>query len=137
MFDVGWSELMVIALVAVLVVGPKDLPRMLRAFGNTVGTMKRMAGDFQHQFNEALRETEIDDMRRQVEKLGNPVADIRRELQSDDKVGREIQTELTKAAPTSSAAKPTAPVMKEIAGPEAQPTPVADAAKTAPVDGQS
>lgn len=89
MFDIGWTELMVIAMVAVLVVGPKDLPRMLRAFGRTVGQMKRMAGQFQNQFNEALREAELDDVKKAVESIGDPVGDIHRELQSDDKVGKE------------------------------------------------
>jgi sec-independent protein translocase protein TatB len=136
MFDIGWSELMVVAVVAVLVVGPKDLPRMLRAFGSTVGKMKKMAGEFQSQFNEALREAEIDDVRRQVEALGDPVSDIRRELQSADRVGREIKDELTKTGPSSSTATPQ-PVMTPMALPGAalaEPVEAADAAKSAPVD---
>lgn len=73
MFEIGWTELVVIAVVAVLVVGPKDLPRMLRTFGQLVGKARRMASDFQHQFNDALKEAErqaeMDDLRKQVESL--------------------------------------------------------------------
>jgi sec-independent protein translocase protein TatB len=61
-FDVGWTELVVIACVAILVVGPKDLPRMLRAFGKTMGNVRRIAGDFRRQFDEAMRESELADM---------------------------------------------------------------------------
>lgn len=73
MFEIGWTELVVIAVVAVLVVGPKDLPRMLRTFGQFVGKARRMASDFQHQFNDALKEAErqaeMDDLRKQVDSL--------------------------------------------------------------------
>ncbi|MBA5776730.1 twin-arginine translocase subunit TatB [Stappia sp. F7233] len=87
MFDIGWTELLVIACVAIIVVGPKDLPRMLRTFGQTVGKLRRMAGEFQSTFNEALREAErqadIDDMRREVEKIGNfdPLGDLKKTIQ--------------------------------------------------------
>ncbi|MEM9329771.1 MAG: Sec-independent protein translocase protein TatB [Pseudomonadota bacterium] len=59
----AWSEMLVIAVVAIIVVGPKDLPGMLRTFGKTLGSVKRMAGDFQRQFNDALREAEVDDLK--------------------------------------------------------------------------
>lgn len=125
MFDLGWIELLTVATVAVLVVGPKDLPAMLRTFGRTVGRMKRMAGQFQSQFNEALREAELDDVRKSVEKLGDPVSDIRRELQSADKVGREIQEELTKTGATGVPAD--TPVMTAIAKPASDAAPAGSA----------
>ena len=79
MFDIGWSELLVIAVVAIVVVGPKDLPRMLRAFGQTMGKIRRMAGEFQSQFNEALREAELEDVKRNIESIRdlNPARQIR------------------------------------------------------------
>jgi sec-independent protein translocase protein TatB len=49
MFDVGWSEMLVIAVVLIVVVGPKDLPRMLRQFGRTTSKLRAMAGDFRRQ----------------------------------------------------------------------------------------
>jgi sec-independent protein translocase protein TatB len=69
MFDIGWSELLVIAAVAIVVVGPKDLPRMLRTFGNYAGKARRIANDFKRQFDEALREAELEDVRKSVEEM--------------------------------------------------------------------
>jgi sec-independent protein translocase protein TatB len=70
MFDIGWSELFVIAAVAIVVVGPKDLPRMLRTFGNYAGKARKVANDFKRQFDEALREAELEDVRKSVEDMG-------------------------------------------------------------------
>jgi sec-independent protein translocase protein TatB len=70
MFDIGWSELLVIAAVAIIVVGPKDLPRMLRTFGNYAGKARKVANDFKRQFDEALREAELEDVRKSVEDMG-------------------------------------------------------------------
>ncbi len=82
MFDVSWTELLVIALVAIIVVGPKDLPRALRTVGRWTGKAKHMARDFQNQFNEALREAELDTIRKEVESVGkiDPMADMRKEV---------------------------------------------------------
>ena len=60
MLDLGWQEFIVIALVLVLIVGPKDLPEMLRTFGKTTKKLRGMAGDFRKQFDEALKEAELD-----------------------------------------------------------------------------
>src|SRR3546814_3741026 len=67
LFRSGWTELLVIGVVLIVVVGPKDLPPMLRAFGKMTGNLRKMAGDFRNQFDEALRETEMDDVRRSEE----------------------------------------------------------------------
>ena len=53
MFDIGWSELLVIAVVAIVVIGPKELPRLMRTFGHYTGRLRRAAADFQRQFEEA------------------------------------------------------------------------------------
>jgi sec-independent protein translocase protein TatB len=55
MFDIGWSELLLIAVVAIVVVGPKDGPRLMRAFGHYAGKLRHMAGEFQRQFENAMR----------------------------------------------------------------------------------
>ena len=98
MFDIGWSELLVIAVVAIVVIGPKDLPRVLRSVGRWTGQVKRMARDFQNQFNEALREAELDSVKKEVENLAkiDPLADVRTEMA---KTNAEIMTELKKTAP--------------------------------------
>jgi sec-independent protein translocase protein TatB len=69
MFDIGWSELLVIAVVAIIVVGPKDLPRLMRTFGHYVGKLRHMASDFQRQFEEAVRDSEIDEVRKAMQEF--------------------------------------------------------------------
>jgi sec-independent protein translocase protein TatB len=56
MFDIGWSELLVIAVVAIVVVGPKDLPRLMRSLGHYAGKLRRMAQEFKQQVDEAMRQ---------------------------------------------------------------------------------
>jgi sec-independent protein translocase protein TatB len=69
MFDIGWSELLVIAVVAIVVVGPKDLPKLMRAVGHYAGKLRRAASDFQRQFEEAMRESEVEEMRKAIESV--------------------------------------------------------------------
>ena len=57
------SEILVIAVVAIIVVGPKDLPKLLRTVGKTISGVKRMAGDFQQQFNDAIEESDLADIK--------------------------------------------------------------------------
>jgi sec-independent protein translocase protein TatB len=71
MFDIGWSELLVIAVVAIIVVGPKDLPKMMRSFGHYAGKLRRAAADFQRQFEEAMRESELEEMKKALESVQN------------------------------------------------------------------
>lgn len=74
MFDMSWGEIMVIGGVALIVIGPKDLPRALRTVGQMTTKVRRMAGEFQAQFSEAMREAELDDVRKEVEGLNRDVA---------------------------------------------------------------
>jgi sec-independent protein translocase protein TatB len=69
MLDIGWSELLVVAIVAIVVVGPKDLPKLMRTFGFYAGKVRRMAGDFQRQFNDAMAESEADEVRKNLEAI--------------------------------------------------------------------
>jgi sec-independent protein translocase protein TatB len=69
MFDIGWSELLVVGVVALIVVGPKELPALLRTIGRYVGVMKRHASEFRAQFDEAMRETELEQIRKDVENI--------------------------------------------------------------------
>jgi sec-independent protein translocase protein TatB len=79
MFDIGWSELLVIAVVAIVVVGPKDLPRLMRSFGHYAGKLRRAASDFQSQFEEAMRESEIDEVRKAIDSVreNTPSVDLK------------------------------------------------------------
>ncbi|SEA73192.1 Sec-independent protein translocase protein TatB [Rubrimonas cliftonensis] len=63
MLDIGWSELMVIGALALIVVGPKDLPKLLRSFGKYVNQVRGMARDFQRSMEDAAREADISDMK--------------------------------------------------------------------------
>jgi sec-independent protein translocase protein TatB len=76
MFDIGWSELLVIAVVAIVVVGPKDLPRLMRTFGHYAGKLRRAAADFQRQFEDAMRETELEEVRKAIESVRNGTPEI-------------------------------------------------------------
>lgn len=69
MFDIGWSELLVIAVIAIVVVGPKDLPKLMRSFGHYAGKLRRAASDFQRQFEEAMRESEVEEVRKAIESV--------------------------------------------------------------------
>jgi sec-independent protein translocase protein TatB len=69
MFDIGWSELVVIAAVALIAIGPKELPGTLRMIGQWMGKARRMAADFQGQFQEAMREAEVAEMKQQFDDL--------------------------------------------------------------------
>lgn len=87
MLDVGFSELLVIGIVALIVVGPKELPKLFRTVSKTIATLRRMAGDFQHQFQEAMKEADLDDVRKSVEDLKslNPANMIRETVENATK----------------------------------------------------
>ena len=96
MFDIGWTELLVIAVVLIVVVGPKDLPPMLRAFGKMTARARKVAGEFRAQFDEALREAELDDVRSTIsdaQKL-NPVNSLREAMNPLRQMGNEIKADL-------------------------------------------
>jgi sec-independent protein translocase protein TatB len=71
MFNVSWIELLVIAAVALIVIGPKELPRTLRTLGTWTAKMHGMAREFQHQFNEAVREAELDSIKKEINDLSS------------------------------------------------------------------
>ena len=91
MFEIGWSELLLIGIVALIAIGPKELPGVLRTLGQWTAKLRRMASEFQSQFHEAMREAELTDLKKQVDEMTSqaksyanfdPVADVRREFES-------------------------------------------------------
>jgi len=108
MFDIGWSELLVIAIVMIIVVGPKDLPGMLRTFGRTLNQVRRTANDFKRQLNDALREAEsesgLKDTTDQIRSIGsiNPVADVTKGL---DDLKEAVTADDTAPAASADAAR--------------------------------
>ena len=69
MFDIGWSELAVIAVVALIAIGPKELPGVLRMVGQWMGKARKMAAEFQGQFQEAMREAEMADLKKSFDEV--------------------------------------------------------------------
>jgi sec-independent protein translocase protein TatB len=125
MFNLGWSEILMIAVVAIIVVGPKDLPRMLRSLGKTMGQFRRTANEFKRQFDDALKEAEqqadFEDTRKSLEGLGNidPLADVKKELDSVSTAGSDIKSAVEKPVDSSTTAKSgakTSPPAKKAAG---------------------
>jgi sec-independent protein translocase protein TatB len=76
MLDMSWGEVMVIGAVALIVIGPKDLPKALRTVGQMTGKIRRMASEFQGQFNEAMREAELDEVKRQIQGVNDSVGSL-------------------------------------------------------------
>jgi len=124
MFDIGWTEMLVIAIVMIVVVGPKDLPKMLRTFGKMTSKMRSMAGDFQRQFNEALKEAELDDLKKSVDTLRdlNPASEIKKQPNPFEKAAADVRAGLQSAMnPKPVAAAPESSVPAEPAVHEAEP----------------
>jgi len=145
MFDIGWPELLVVAIVLIVVVGPKDLPPMLRAFGRTTKKLRAMASEFRGQFDEALRVADLDDVKKTFDdarKL-NPMQSIRDAVNPLKDSAKDIKADLEKAvktpsSPTEEPAKMSAPepTMKLADGPPDF-KPETPAAKTAEVSDKS
>ena len=101
MFDLGWFELAVVGAVLLVVVGPKDLPRVLRTVGVWTGKARRMARDFQKALDQYAKEAEIDDVKKAVETplrakkavtaAVDPTGTLKKELED---TGREMQDNL-------------------------------------------
>ncbi len=71
MFDITSSKLLILVIVALIVVGPKDLPILLRTVGKYLGIVRRHAAEFRAQFDEALREAELQDLKKELEGVGH------------------------------------------------------------------
>lgn len=99
MLDIGWTELLVIAVILIVVVGPKDLPPMIRAFGKMTKRLRQTAGEFRAQFDEALREAELDDLKNSVNDIRslNPTNTIRETLNPLRQMGQEIKSDLERS----------------------------------------
>ena len=112
MFDIGWGELLVIGVVALIAIGPKELPGVLRTTGQWMGKIRRMASDFQDQFKEAMREAEMDDLKKKVDEMAStakiytnfdPIGTVRNEIRKD---GRRSADARRQAVRTGGPSKP-------------------------------
>lgn len=91
MFDISAGEFLVIGSIALIAIGPKELPGVLRSVGQTVGKLKRMAGEFRQQFDDAMREADLHEAQKSVQDAVNtasaatsfnPISTIRNEIKS-------------------------------------------------------
>ncbi len=132
MFEVGWSEILVIAIVALIVFPTEDLPKLLRTAGQVVGRLRRMAGDFQAQMNTVIREAEREIENSDVKEglsIANPLTDLKKTLDPIRSIGDDLKRSVTMAAtaPTTDAAppRPADPAHTEPT-PAIEPAPVAE-----------
>ncbi|GAK32421.1 Sec-independent protein translocase protein TatB [Iodidimonas nitroreducens] len=93
MFDIAWTEMLVIAVVAVIVVGPRDLPKVMKAVGQMMSKARSMAGKFQSDMDALARETELEDLRKKARAYQATMKDPKRELTRliDPTTGEEVK----------------------------------------------
>jgi sec-independent protein translocase protein TatB len=126
MFDIGWSELALIAVVALVAIGPKELPGVLRTVGQWVGKVRRMASEFQGQFQEAMREAEMADLKESFDEVRKAASGF-----SKGTLITSLQKDVTNALRIDDAEKPmdvqaAAPTDAAVAESTAADTTVAD-----------
>ena len=137
MFDIGWGELLLIGIVALIAIGPKELPGALRTLGQWMGKIRRMAADFQNQFNEAMREAEMADLKRQVETLTSgfdPIGMVRKEVEAamEDKPAGPRAPDASGAGNSDAAAATATEAVTEAPSAKAADASLAPADETAP-----
>jgi sec-independent protein translocase protein TatB len=94
MFDISWTEFLLIGIVALIVIGPKELPGVLRTLGQYTRKVRGMASEFQNQFQEAMREAEMGDLKKQVDEMAHdfkhydPLKDVRDDVEA---MGKDIE----------------------------------------------
>jgi len=106
MLDISWTEFLLIGVVALIVIGPKELPAVLRTLGQWTRKVRSMAADFQNQFQEAMREAEMADLKKDIDditsgiKSFDPLKDVRADVEA---AGKDIQSSLEQTpAPVTS-----------------------------------
>lgn len=126
MFDIGWSELVVIAVVALIAIGPKELPGVLRMVGQWMGKARKMAAEFQGQFQEAMREAEMADLKKSFDEVreaatgitsgGNIMTSLQKDVSDALQIDKPVDAQVASAidAPVTSTGDapvtPTTPV---------------------------
>jgi sec-independent protein translocase protein TatB len=121
MFDISWTEFLLIGIVALVVIGPKELPAVMRTMGQWTRKVRGMATEFQNQFQEAMREAEMADLKKQVDDMARDIKDVdplkgvRDDIES---AGKDVERSLA-STPEQNAAPP--PAVGEQALPEPPP----------------
>lgn len=118
MFDIGWQELFLIAVVALIVIGPKDLPRVMRTVMRGVRKAREMARDLQTGMDELAREADLDDLKKELESTGDVAKQIEATVDPAGELDRTVQKQLSDAAED----------LKESTAPDKSPKPFSSAA---------
>ena len=127
MFDIGWSELLVIGVVALIAIGPKELPGVLRMVGQWMGKARRMASEFQGQFPEAMREAEMADLKKSFDEVKEAASGF-----SPSGMMSSLQRDVDKALDIEGVDKPVESQPAASAAPETSATVEAPATPTTP-----
>jgi sec-independent protein translocase protein TatB len=131
MFGIGWSEFVVIGVVALIAIGPKELPGVLRMVGQTVGKIRRMANEFQGQFQEAMREAEMADLRKELDDISASAANVTA-VDPVAEANKEIESALADKPAAPAATPATDEPLPEISVPLPEPVPPVTEADVAP-----
>ena len=105
MLDFSWSHILILLIVALVVVGPKDLPRLMRILGQWMGKARRMADEFRKSFDDMARQSELDELRKEIDNLRSerPLAGIERDMHQsilpDDMKSKAATAIETESAP--------------------------------------
>lgn len=111
MFEISWSELLILGIVTLIFVGPKELPVFLRTLGRYAGSIKRQAAEFRSQFDAAMREAELDTMRKEMEAMQASVnSEIMNAKSAVDDAGKAPPLTTPAATPTPTPTPAPAPV---------------------------
>ena len=146
MFDIAWSEMVVIGAVALIAIGPKDLPKALRAVGAMTAKARRMATEFQDHFREAMREAELESVKQEVANIHQDLSSATSGLQGEfNSIGAQLPNSsepavqpapgAVEAAPLASA-EPAAKLSVEAAPAAVIVTETASPSSTEPIAGK-
>ena len=117
MFDISWGKLVIIGVVALLVIGPKELPGVLRQLGQWMTKIRRMAAEFQGQLQEAMREAEMADLKKQFDETTSAV----KSTFDTTEIKNELEKMIQDPVPSASGATSTAAIrIKACAQPSGQ-----------------
>jgi sec-independent protein translocase protein TatB len=108
MFDISWGKIIIIGMVALVVIGPKELPSVLRMVGQWMGKMRRMAAEFQGQFQDAMREAEMADLKKTFDDTTSGLTSVFDPVKNDiDKMVSDPMSSSAASATTPDAGIPT------------------------------
>jgi sec-independent protein translocase protein TatB len=105
MFEISWSELLILGIVTLVFVGPKELPSLMRTLGKYAGVVRRHANEFKSQFDAAMREAELESMREEVQKMQTSInAEVMRTTAAVDEAGKIARIDPPMPTPAAASA---------------------------------